>query len=96
MSEPGTTRRPEERPHTLPAVLRGGPTNSWSGVGQAWGAVSTLISGIAVWGAIGFGLDHLLGTRPVLFVVGVLLGNFGGIYLMYVKYVRNAEGPHAT
>lgn len=60
----------------------------WSGVGEAWAALSTLIAGIGVWGGVGFGLDHLLGTRPILFVVGALVGNFAAIYLIYVKSFR--------
>jgi F0F1-type ATP synthase assembly protein I len=55
--------------------------------------VSTLISGIVLWGAVGLGLDHLFGTGPVLFVVGAILGNFGGIYLMYVRYLRESAEP---
>jgi F0F1-type ATP synthase assembly protein I len=60
----------------------------WQGMGEAWNALSTLIAGIAVWGGIGYGIDRLVGTKPVLFVIGVLVGNFGGIYLLYVKYFR--------
>lgn len=60
----------------------------WRGMGEAWNALSTLIAGIAVWGGIGYGIDHFVGTRPVLFVVGVLVGNFAGIYLVYVKYFK--------
>jgi F0F1-type ATP synthase assembly protein I len=69
--------------------LHGGsrPTEQqlWAGFGDAWSAVATLISGIAVWGLAGFGLDKLFGTQPVLFIVGAVMGNFAGIYLMYVK-----------
>jgi ATP synthase protein I len=62
----------------------------WQGMGDAWTALSTIIAGIAVWGAIGFGLDRVFGVAPVLMVVGVLLGNFGAIYLIYVR-AMNAE-----
>lgn len=61
----------------------------WSGVGQAWTYLSTLIAGVAVWAGVGYGLDAWLGTRPVLFVVGALVGNFGGIYLVYVKSFKD-------
>jgi F0F1-type ATP synthase assembly protein I len=60
----------------------------WRGMGEAWTALSTLISGIAVWGGIGYLVDRWVGTRPVLFVIGVLVGNFAGIYLIYMKYFR--------
>ena len=62
----------------------------WQGMGDAWTALSTIIAGIAVWGAIGFVLDRVFGIAPVLRVVGVRLGNFGAVYLIYVRAV-NAE-----
>lgn len=63
--------------------------SAWSGMGEAWTYLSTLFSGVAVWGGIGYGLDRWLGTDPVLFVIGALLGNFAGIYLIYLR----AFGP---
>jgi len=61
----------------------------YQGFGQAWSAVSTLLAGIIVWGAAGWGLDHLFGTRPILLITGVLVGNFGAIYLLYIRMVRD-------
>lgn len=63
----------------------------WRGFGDAWTALSTIIAGIAVWGAVGFGLDKLFGTDPVLFVIGVLVGNFAAIYLIYVKALNESK-----
>jgi ATP synthase protein I len=60
----------------------------WQGMCEAWTALSTLIAGIVVWGGIGYGIDRLAGTRPILTVIGVLVGNFGAIYLIYVKYFK--------
>ena len=74
-----------------PALKRRGDQDTqqmWRGMGEAWNALSTLIAGIAVWGGIGYGIDHIAGTRPVLFVIGVLVGNFAGVYLIYVKYFK--------
>ena len=62
----------------------------WQGMGDAWTALSTMIAGIAVWGAVGYGLDRLFGIAPALMVIGVLMGNFGSIYLIYTRAV-NAE-----
>jgi F0F1-type ATP synthase assembly protein I len=77
--------------------LHGGsrPTEQqlWAGFGDAWSAVATLISGIAVWGLAGFGLDKLFGTQPILFVAGAVMGNFAGIYLMYVKSFGQPASP---
>ena len=54
----------------------------WAGVGSGWSHLSTLISGVAVYGAIGYGLDRLFGTWPILFMIGAmprtaLAGNTG-------------------
>jgi hypothetical protein len=64
--------------------------------GEAWNAVSTLLSGICTFGAIGFGLDHLFGTGPVLLIVGILLGKGLGIYVIYARhFVRYDEVKEA-
>jgi ATP synthase protein I len=54
-------------------------------MGEAWTVLSTLIAGIGVWGAVGYGLDALFGTKPVIFVIGVLIGHFAAVYLIYVR-----------
>ena len=65
-------------------------------MGEAWSALSTLLAGIAVWGAVGFGLDRLLRTAPFLLIVGVFAGNFLGVYLIYAKYFpRETPGTKA-
>lgn len=60
-------------------------------MGEAWSYLSYLISGVVVWGLAGYGLDKWLGTRPVFFVIGALLGNFAGIYLLYIKAFKQPE-----
>jgi hypothetical protein len=54
--------------------------------GQAYNAISTLLSGICTFGAIGFGLDRLFGTGPVLLVVGLLVGKGLAIYFIYARH----------
>jgi ATP synthase protein I len=68
----------------------------YGGMGEAWTYLSTIIAGVVVWGGAGYGLDHLLGTKPVLFVVGALLGNFAGIYLVYLKAFRDESAGNAS
>jgi ATP synthase protein I len=69
----------------------------WRGVGDGWSALSMMVAGMFVWGAIGFGLDRLLGTWPVLFVIGVILGKLGAAYLVYSRFGGREEevGSHA-
>ena len=97
-------RHPSGRPPRIPFAVRAQTKSDvsrrfdsegrklWGGIGEAWTYLSTIIAGIAVWGAAGFGLDHWLGTRPVFFVIGALVGNFAGIYLVYIKSFRDVDG----
>ena len=87
-------RHPRKPSVRIPGVVKprraSAEAQMWRGFGDAWTALSTIVAGIAVWGAAGFGLDRLFGIYPVLMVVGVLVGNFSAIYLVYVRAV-NAE-----
>lgn len=49
---------------------------------QAWRMVIELVTGLAIGFAIGYGLDRLLGTLPILLVVFTLLGLAAGIRTM--------------
>ena len=87
MRRDATTGSPDR---IRPALRRETEAKLWSGVGEAWTALATLMSGIVVWGGVGWGIDRLAGTRPIFFVIGALVGNFAGIYLIYVKNFRDA------
>ena len=55
--------------------------------GDAWNALSYLLSGFLLFGGIGWGLDALFDTRwgtPV----GLLAGGTASAYLIYVRYVK--------
>ncbi|MFN3938210.1 MAG: AtpZ/AtpI family protein [Gemmobacter sp.] len=58
---------------------------SMRAIGQgeaAWRMVIELVTGMALGLAIGYGLDVLLGTRPAMMVVFVLLGFAAGVRTM--------------
>jgi ATP synthase protein I len=42
-----------------------------------------LLTAIGVWAAIGYGLDRLFGTGPVLFAIGMVVGAATGIFILY-------------
>ncbi len=65
--------------------------NPWEGYGTAWGIIGTLLAGLAVWGAIGFGLDRLLGFRALFLPIGLVLGAAGGVYLVVVRYGKDPK-----
>ena len=48
-----------------------------------------LITATLVWFGIGWLLDRLLGTDPWLMFAGALLGNWAGLYLIWVRGQRN-------
>ncbi len=59
----------------------------------AWRMVIDLVVGVGVGAAVGFGLDHLLGTLPILMAVFTLLGLAAGVNLMLrtAREVDSAE-----
>lgn len=57
----------------------GGTGKDFSQAEVAWRMVIELTSGIMIGGAIGYGLDYLFGTKPILLVIFILLGFVAGI-----------------
>ncbi len=68
----------------------------WAGVGDGLANAVDLVTATAVWAAIGFGLDRLLGTWPILFACGAVVGNMTGAYLLYKKSQRGASDATAA
>jgi hypothetical protein len=56
--------------------------------GDAWTALSYLLSGFLFFGGIGWGLDALLHTG-VLLPIGLLVGGAASVYLIYIRYVKS-------
>jgi F0F1-type ATP synthase assembly protein I len=53
----------------------------------AWAIMGSLLSGIVVWGGVGYLLDRALGTSFIV-LIGVLVGIFAAFYLIFVKYLK--------
>jgi F0F1-type ATP synthase assembly protein I len=60
---------------------------------MGWGITGTMLSGIVVWGGVGWLLDRWLETRFFI-LVGTILGLTVAIYLIVVKY--GAARPPVT
>lgn len=73
--------------------IRDPKTSGASGMGEGWAVVIDLLTAIAVWTGIGFGLDHAFGTAPVLMACGMVLGATAGIYVLYR---RASQAPGRT
>jgi len=70
-------------PSRMPQRVAGRSGRSlWKSAGGAETLLAEFISAIAVWGGIGFGLDKLFGTWPILFVIGTLLGYVAGVGIL--------------
>jgi ATP synthase protein I len=65
-----------------PSKPRGddGPNPPDTGMGMT--AVSYLLGGMLVWGAIGWLVDHLVGTHGIFAGIGAVVGIGGGVYLI--------------
>lgn len=53
-----------------------------------WTIVGYLLSGLIIWGSIGWALDRWLGTSFVV-VIGMLAGLVASIYLIWLRFGRN-------
>jgi len=56
-----------------------------SGVNDGWSALSYLISGVLLWGGVGWLIDAWLGTR-VFVALGLVLGAAGGVGMVWLRY----------
>jgi ATP synthase protein I len=52
---------------------------------DGWAVVSYLITGVLVYGAIGWLMDAWLGTRGFV-AGGIVLGAAGGVWLVWLRY----------
>lgn len=55
---------------------------------DAWAASSLLISGVLVWGGIGYGVSQWL-DNPLFTMVGLLVGTATALYGIWFRYGRS-------
>ena len=60
----------------------------WRGVDQAHIMGLELIVAVALWGGIGWWVDARLGTGAWFTVIGALIGNAAGVYLVWLRAQR--------
>ena len=63
-------------------------SNSQNEENALWSIVGSLLSGLIIWGGIGWGLDRWLGTT-YLVLAGMLLGAGASIYLVWLRFGRD-------
>ena len=65
-------------------------TNAGVGVGLGWTILVELLAIIALFAWVGYRLDRVFGTKPVLFAVLMIVGYAGGVYHV-VLYIKRKE-----
>lgn len=55
---------------------------------DAWGALGLVMAGVFVWGGAGWLVSRWLDNR-IFVMLGLLLGMFGGLYLVWFRYGRS-------
>jgi hypothetical protein len=57
--------------------------------GDPWHAFGYVVSGVAVYGLVGWALDRWLGTT-FLVAIGILVGAAFGIYMTFARFNKQA------
>jgi F0F1-type ATP synthase assembly protein I len=75
---------------TVNSDQAGIPTPPSRGRGDelVWSLVGTLVAGPIAWGAIGAGVDYVVGTTRVFLPIGVVLGFTTSFLVVYLRYGR--------
>ncbi len=66
----------------------GDQNNSKNEENALWSIVGYLLSGLVIWGGIGWGVDNWLDTSYFV-LVGLLLGAGASIYLVWLRFGRD-------
>lgn len=68
-------------------------TSAGVGMSQGWSILAELLGIIGLFAYVGYRLDRLFGTTPVLFAVLMIVGYAGGVYhvWLYVKRLGEAQ-----
>jgi hypothetical protein len=89
-------RSPKVTPEVPQSDAPESPRNRWQEASAVptvdpWHVVSYLISGITIWGAIGWAAARWLDI-PALIGVGFIIGGVLAIWLTYIRYGRPQSG----
>jgi len=95
--DPERLKRLDEKLATLKAKQEPPPPKEthYSQVQQGWRMVIELVAGIVIGFVMGFGLDTLLGTMPIMLVAFTLLGFAAGVRTM-MRTAQEIQGEEAA
>ncbi len=81
---PELATAPSTRPEAVAGLRRG----IWVGLDQAHVMGVELMAAILTWAGIGSLIDRALGSGPWFLAIGALVGNFAGLYLVWMRSAR--------
>ena len=58
--------------------------------------LADFLAALLVWGGLGWIADQWLGTFPVIFIIGMVVGNSAGLYLLYLRATKSEPTSTAT
>jgi F0F1-type ATP synthase assembly protein I len=72
-----------EHPEQSPSQRRPGEIQD-----AAWSIVSYLLSGMLVWGGVGWLVDKWTGNQALFLPIGLVLGIAAALYLVHLRFDR--------
>lgn len=90
-----TASAPAQRPAEGPPARGGDRRDTWRGIDQSMLMTTELMAAVLTWGGIGVLVDRWLHTTPWLMGVGVFLGFGAGLYLIWLRALRQEAGSQA-
>lgn len=78
-----SVRSRADRPPKARTVSEAEAPRHWANQDDGWALMAELLSAILTWGGIGWLLDRWLDTAPWLLMLGLVIGNAAGFYLLY-------------
>lgn len=75
--------------------MAGASGNQWQDFSSAWNAVAEFTAAVAVYGVGGWFADKWLGTGHFLFLSGLLVGTFLGVYILIKRGDQAADAAAA-
>lgn len=81
-------QEPSETAQPKPEQNSDNRVHDHRGESQVWAAISTLVAGPAVWGAVGWAVDQWLHTTRTFTAVGVVVGFITSLYIVYIRFGR--------
>jgi hypothetical protein len=69
--------------------------DGWQGLSLGWMIAAEQLAALAVWGGFGYLIDRLVWGVPRVFTpIGMLVGFALGMYLIYLRFIKERDESH--